>query len=70
MEKTPIKSENKMVKYYDCPACCNKGIKVDINKGYKVVTTGRPMKDFPSVVVCSVCKRKIKYDVIKDDNQA
>lgn len=58
-----------MVIYCDCPACGNKGIKVDINKGYRVVTTGRPMKDFPSVVLCTVCKRKIKYDVVKDENE-
>ena len=54
-----------MVKTYTCPACGNKGINVEINTGYKVVTTGRPMKDFPSVVLCTVCKRKIKYDVIR-----
>ena len=59
-----------MVKQYDCPACGNKGLKVDINKGYKVVTTGRPMRNFPSVVLCTVCKRKIKYDVIKEENEA
>lgn len=58
-----------MVSYCDCPACGNKGIKVEINKGYKVVTTGRPMREFPSVVLCTVCKRKIKYDVVKDENQ-
>mgnify|MGYP006932841665 CR=1 FL=1 len=57
-----------MVKIYECPACHNKGIKVETNKGYKVVTTGRPMKDFPSVVVCEVCKRKIKYDTVKDED--
>lgn len=56
-----------MVKVCDCPACGNKGIKVDINTGYKIITTGRPMRDFPSVVLCTVCKRKIKYDVIKDE---
>ena len=59
-----------MVKIYECPACCNKGIKVEVNNGYKVVTTGRPMKDFPSVVACIVCKRKIKYDVVKDDDKS
>lgn len=57
-----------MVKCYDCPACHNKGIKVEVNKGHKVVTTGRPMKDFPSIVLCTVCKRKIKYDVVKEEN--
>ena len=56
-----------MVKSYKCPACDNKGINVDINKGYKVITTGRPLKEFPSIIVCSVCKRKIKYDVVKED---
>ena len=58
-----------MVKCFDCPACSYKGIKVDINKGYRVVTTGRPMKDFPSVVLCTVCKRKIKYDVVKEETE-
>lgn len=58
-----------MVKIYECPACRNKGIKVDINKGYRAITTGRPMKDFPSVVLCTVCKRKIKYDVVKEETE-
>lgn len=58
-----------MVKCFQCPACSNKGIYVDVNRGYKVVTTGRPMKEFPSVVLCTVCKRKIKYDVVKDGKQ-
>lgn len=57
-----------MVKTYECPACGNKGLKIDINKGFRVVTTGRPMKDFPSVVLCSICKRKIKYDVVREEN--
>lgn len=56
-----------MVKHYDCPACGNKGLKLDINNGYRVVTTGRPMKEFPSLVLCLVCKRKIKYDVVKEE---
>jgi hypothetical protein len=68
-DKKYQKSENEMVKNYECPACRNKGINVEVNKGYKVVTTGRPMKDFPSVVLCAVCKRKIKYDVVKDDKE-
>lgn len=56
-----------MVKICECPACGNKGVKVEINSGYHVITTGRPLKEFPSVVLCTVCKRKIKYDVVKDE---
>lgn len=58
-----------MVKICECPACNNNGLKIEINSGYRVVTTGRPMKDFPSVVLCTVCKRKIKYDVVKIEKQ-
>jgi hypothetical protein len=66
MNKKEPKSENKMVKQYDCPACGNKGLKLDIESGFRVVTTGRPMKEFPSIILCVVCKRKIKYDVVKN----
>jgi hypothetical protein len=56
-----------VVKIVECPRCNNKGLKIDINKGYKVVATGRPLKDFPSNIMCTVCKRIIKYDVVKED---
>lgn len=49
-----------------CPACQNKGLRIEINNGYKVVTSGRPLGDFPMVTKCSVCKRTIKYDVVKE----
>lgn len=52
-----------------CPACQNKGLKIEINNGYKVVTTGRALSDFPMITKCSVCKRTIKYDVVKEDNK-
>lgn len=58
-----------MIKIVECPRCGNKGLKIDINKGFHVVTTGRPLKDFPSNVMCKVCKRVIKYDVVKDENE-
>lgn len=61
------KIEVKMQFIIKCPACQNRGLRIDINNGYKVVTSGRPMKDFPCVTTCTVCKRKIKYDVIKDE---
>lgn len=52
-----------------CPACQNKGLKIEVNNGYKVVTSGRALSDFPMVTKCSVCKRTIKYDVVKDENK-
>lgn len=57
-----------MLKRVKCPRCGNKGLEIDINKGFHVVTTGRPLKEFPSNVICTVCKRVIKYDVVKDED--
>lgn len=51
----------------ECPVCKNDGLKIEINKGYKVVTSGRALSDFPMVARCAVCKRTIKYDVVKDE---
>lgn len=51
-----------------CPTCENKGLKIEINNGYKVVTTGRPLSQFPMATKCSICKRIIKYDVVKNEN--
>ncbi len=51
----------------ECPTCNNKGLKIEINKGYKVITSGRKLSEFPMTTKCSVCKRSIKYDVVKDD---
>ena len=56
-----------MVKIIECPRCNNKGLRIEVEKGCKVVTTGRPLKDFPSNIMCKVCKRIIKYDVVKED---
>lgn len=58
-----------MLKSFDCPRCGNKGLKIDINKGFKVITTGKPLREFPSNVICSVCKRVIKYDVVKEEEK-
>ena len=54
-----------MVKIIECPACNNKGLKIEVNNGYRVITTGRPMKEYPLSITCTVCKRKIKYAVEK-----
>lgn len=49
-----------------CPACQNKGLRIEINNGYRVVTSGRALSDFPMQTKCTVCKRSIKYDVVKE----
>lgn len=53
-----------MVKIYECPTCNNLGLKVDLPEGKRIVTTGKPIKELPCVVLCSVCKRKIRYEVV------
>lgn len=54
-----------MLNFYECPACGNKGLKIDIADGFKIVTTGKPIREMQCAIMCSVCKRKIKYDVVK-----
>lgn len=56
------------MKITECPVCKNKGLKIELNKGYKIVTSGRALGDFPMVTRCGVCKRAIKYDIVKDEN--
>lgn len=56
-----------MVKLEECPACHNKGLKIEMRKGYKLVTSGRPLNDYPCITTCAVCKRRIKYDIVKDE---
>lgn len=56
-----------MVKIWECPACHNAGLKIEVKNGYKVVTSGKPLSEFPCMTLCKVCKRKIKYDVIKEE---
>lgn len=53
-----------MEKNYECPACNNLGLKVEVPEEKKVLTTGKPLKELPCVVLCSVCKRKIRYEVV------
>ena len=55
-----------MVRIYECPTCGNKGLKIDTEKGYKAITAGKP-KDLPCSILCKVCKRKIKYAIVKDE---
>lgn len=56
-----------MIITVECPSCQNKGLKIDINSDEKVVTSGRKLGDLPMKVRCKVCKRTIKYDVVKKE---
>jgi hypothetical protein len=55
-----------MVKIIDCPLCNGGKLKIDISHGYKVVTNGALSK-LPCIVVCKTCNRKVKYNVVKEE---
>ncbi len=55
-----------MQKIEECPCCLNKGLHIELNKGYRLVSNGRKMSEYPFITVCKVCKRKIRYDVVKE----
>lgn len=55
-----------MVKKYECPICEKKGLEIDITNGYKVVFSGK-MSELPCRIYCKVCRRLIKYKVVKDE---
>lgn len=50
-----------------CPVCRHKGIRVETNTGFKPVASGRKISEYPMKTYCTVCRREIKYDVVKDD---
>ena len=56
-----------MEKIVECPICANDGLKIELKQGERFVATGRALKDYPCVAVCKVCKRKIRYAVVKDE---
>lgn len=56
-----------MLKRLECPVCSNKGLKIELKDGEKIITSGKPLKDYNCVAFCSVCKRKIKYDIVKEE---
>lgn len=56
-----------MEKVVECPVCKNNGLKIEMNKGFRFVATGRALKDYPFIAVCKVCKRRIKYAVERED---
>ena len=57
-----------MVQMIDCPLCNGGKLKIDISRGYKVVTNGA-MSELPCIAVCKTCNRKVKYKVVKEDNK-
>ncbi len=56
-----------MQKIVECPICFGKGLHIELKNGYRVVASGRRISEYPLVAVCRICKRKIKYDVAKED---
>lgn len=55
------------MKVYECPVCHNRGLKIDLDNGFKIQTSGLPLKELKCVANCFVCKRKIKYNIVKDE---
>lgn len=55
-----------MVKTIDCPLCNGGKLTVNVDNGYKVITSGK-LSDLPCIVYCKTCNRKIKYKVIKEE---
>lgn len=51
-----------MEKVIDCPLCNGGKLKIDIEEGYKVVTSGA-MRDLPRRIFCKNCNRLVKYTV-------
>ncbi len=56
----------KMQVQIECPVCYNNGLLIELNNGCRIVTSGKPLKEYPCVCVCKICKRKIRYEVVKD----
>lgn len=52
-----------MLKKIKCPVCQNVGLFIELDENSVAITSGKPLKEFNCITVCSVCKRKIKYDV-------
>lgn len=55
-----------MVKVIECPLCNGGKLKVDISRGYKIVTNGA-MSELPCIVHCKNCNRNVKYKVVKEE---
>ena len=58
-----------MVKIIDCPLCNGGKLKIDIfSNSYKIVTSGA-LSELPCVVVCKTCNRRVKYNIVKDNDK-
>lgn len=56
-----------MDKTIKCPIC-NHALDIKVSKGYEM-TFNKPLKELPYVVWCDNCKRKIKYDISKKEQE-
>ena len=56
-----------MVRNYNCPICEKGKLQLNITNGYKVVFDGK-MSELPCKIYCKNCKRFIKYNVVKREN--
>ena len=55
-----------MQKIVDCPLCNGGKLKIEISRGYKIVTSGA-MSELPCIAFCKNCNRKVKYKVVKEE---
>lgn len=53
-----------MIREIDCPLCNGGKLKINISNGYDIITSGK-LSELPYVCVCRNCKRKVKYDLVK-----
>lgn len=52
----------------NCPCCQNPSLVIEVPKGGRVVTTGRKLSDYKlPPILCPVCKKKIKYDILSQE---
>lgn len=51
----------------DCPLCNGGQLQLDIAKGYKIITDGRPSK-LPLKKKCKLCNRIVKYTVVREED--
>ena len=51
----------------ECPCCLNEGLHIDVSRGFEVICTGKRLSEYPFVAVCHICKRKVKYDIKREE---
>lgn len=56
-----------MVEIIDCPICSEGKLKIEIAKGYKIITDGVISK-LPCKKHCKSCNRDIRYIVVREQD--